>query len=158
MGFERSGGWRGLLRAGRLGPVLVLIWLFQLPLSAQQPSQPQDKAERTVHRFWDKTNVALTVLEGGAMTFDGATTQHALRKYPDGREGNPLARPFVERGWPGQIAGGAIVISSEVGVRYLLHKRGRHRLERILPLVLTAAHTAFGIRNYYLVRRRDQLR
>ena len=92
------------------------------------------------------------------MTFDGATTQHALRKYPDGREANPFARPFVERGWPGQIAGGAIVIGSEVGIRYLLHKKRRHKLERLLPIVLAAAHTGFGIHNYSQIRRLSRAR
>jgi hypothetical protein len=90
------------------------------------------------HRFFDGTNIALTGMESGALLADGIYTQYALTKYPDiFHEADPIARPFVSRGWPGQIAGGALFVTADVGLRYWLHRQNHHRLERLLPLVLT---------------------
>ena len=82
-------------------------------------------------------------VESAALLADGVYTQRARHRYPETfREVDPLARPFVMRGWPGQIAGGALVISADVGLRYWLHRRKRHRLERLVPLVLIVYGTA----------------
>jgi hypothetical protein len=88
----------------------------------------------------------LTAVESGALLADGYTTMK-YHEYPGFREADPLARPFVNAGWPGQIAGGALVVSADVGLRYWLHKRGHHRVERLLPFVLTTYGLAGAIHN-----------
>ena len=106
------------------------------------------------HRFFDVPNIALTGIESGALVADGIYTQRALRNYPElFREADPIARPFVLRGWPGQIGGGAIFVSADVGLRYLLHRKGHHRLERMLPLVLTVYGTVGAIHGARELRR-----
>jgi hypothetical protein len=98
------------------------------------------------HRFFDVKNIALTGVETGALLADGIYTQRALRKYPEFfREADPIARPFVLRGWPGQIAGGALFVGADVGLRYLLHRKNHHQLERLLPFVLTVYGTIGAI-------------
>ncbi len=98
------------------------------------------------HRFFDTTNIALIGVESGALIADGIYTQRALTKYPDVfHEADPIARPFVSHGWSGQIAGGVLFVSAEVGLRYLLHRHEHHRLERLLPLVLTVYGTVGAI-------------
>lgn len=98
------------------------------------------------HRFFDSLNVVLIGIEAGALLADGATTQYALRHY-GGRETDPLARPFVSAGWPGQIAGGTMLVSAEVGIRYLLHKHHHHRLERVIPWLVIGYGAAGAIHN-----------
>ncbi len=115
--------------------------------------QPEARDSNSPHRFFDRTNVTLTVVEIGAMLADGATTQHGLKKYPGSREGNPLARPFVNAGWPGMIAGGAMVVSGEVGLRYLLHRKGHHRWERWIPVFIIADSTIEAIHNAAVLSR-----
>ena len=93
-------------------------------------------------------------MESGALLADGITTQRALHKYPDlAYEGDPLARPFVAHGWPGQVALGAMAISADLGLRYLLHRTNHHRVERWLPAILTALSGGSAIHNAWLTGR-----
>jgi hypothetical protein len=105
----------------------------------------------TVHRFFDTLNWSLTATESAALLADGITTQDGIQTYGNG-EADPIARPFVNAGWPGQIAGGALVVTADVGLRYLLHKKGHHRLERLLPLILTVYGAAGAIHNAHELR------
>jgi hypothetical protein len=107
----------------------------------------------------DSTNIALTGLESSVLLADGIFTQRALRKYPDVfREADPIARPFVSRGWPGQIAGGALFVTADVALRYLLHRKNHHRVERLLPLVLTVYGTVGAIHGARELRRVESAR
>ena len=100
------------------------------------------------HRFFDATNWTLTGIEIGAMLADGITTQYGLHEYPtEVGEANSLARPFVNAGWPGMIAGGAMVVSAEVTLRYLLHRKNHHRLERWLPAYFIVDSSIGAIHN-----------
>jgi hypothetical protein len=83
------------------------------------PSNPEQLNVRlgVPHRFVDTTSVTLTGIEIGVMLADGITTQNLLNKYPtEAQEANPLARPFVNAGWPGMIAGGAMVVSADMAL------------------------------------------
>jgi len=114
-------------------------------------AEPQSDASATqAHRFFDATNILLTTFESGALLADGITTERIENRDPMhrwSREADPIARPFVEAGWPGQILGGALFVSAETGLRYLLHKRRHHRLERWLPSVLIAYGGVGAVRN-----------
>ena len=116
-------------------------------------------AERTTltstqtHRFFDKPNLLLTSAEVAALVADGVITQNKLGErrlevrydangvmtlvsVPTHYEADPLARPFVEAGWPGQIAGGVLCVGADIGLRYLLHRKNHHKAERLIPLIL----------------------
>ena len=117
-------------------------------LLLQSPAPASGQAVHAPHRFFDAVNISLTAMETGALLADGYTTQRNLHDFGQlGREADPLARPFVNAGWPGQIAGGALVVSADVGLRYWLHKRGHHKAERLLPLVLTTYGLVGAIHN-----------
>jgi hypothetical protein len=117
--------------------VLLLVPVTAVGQENGRPAAPI--STRATHRFFDVKNVSLTGMETAALLADGFYTQRARQRYPETfRELDPLARPFVMRGWPGQIVGGAIVVSADVGLRYWMHRKNHHRLERLLPLVLTA--------------------
>jgi hypothetical protein len=118
------------------------------PLLDTQPVTPNPP-----HRFVDSANLALTGAEIGALLADGITTQQAFNRCPTVCwEADPFARPFVEHGWPGQIAGGALFVAAEVGLQYLLHRTGHHRLERLVPVVLATYSTASATHNALLPR------
>ena len=113
--------------------------------------------EQPPHKFFDRTNVALTVLESGALLADGIYTQRGLRRYPEtSREADPLARPFVSRGWPGQIVGGILAVGADAGLRYWLHRKKRHTLERLVPLILITYGTVGAIHNARELRRAEK--
>ncbi len=119
----------------------------------QVPSVPAIEALEPPHRFLDNTNALLTGLEAGALIGDAVTTRWGLDRYPGlTQEANPLARPFVERGWPGQIVGGLLFVGGELWGRHTLHKSGHHRLERLLPIALAAMEAVIVIHNVRNIR------
>lgn len=120
------------------------------PRGTRQGLSAPDVNTRATHRFFDRTNVWLTGAEAAALLADGITTQHVLKLDPSGvcsGEADPLARPFVERGWPGQIVGGAMVMTLDAGLRYLFHRRSHHRLERWWPSIVIAYGATGAIHN-----------
>jgi hypothetical protein len=128
--------------------VIALVALVNTPSSADaQDAAPQREAAPVkTHKFFDAVNAHLIVAEGGALLADGITTQY-LRNHYGGREADPIARPFVDRGWPGMIVGGALFISAEVGARYLLHRHNHHRIERWVPSFVIAYGATGAIYN-----------
>jgi hypothetical protein len=139
-----NGGFRSQIEmtvgyAVRLGPVAV-----------PNPAPPS-VVSGPAHRFFDVTNIAFTGMEISAMLADGAATQYLLRRDP-GPDADPIARWFVARGWPGQLLGGALFVSGEVALRYLLHRHNHHQVERLLPFVLTTTGTAGAIGNWIVIR------
>jgi len=114
------------------------------------------------HRFFDRTNLLLTGAETAALLADGITTQNSLGQIRTQyrtvnsvvmpvqvriTETDPVGKLFVNSGWPGTIAGGALTIGSDLGLRYLLHRTNHHRLERLVPLALAASNTFAAIHN-----------
>ena len=122
--------------AVRLGPVPVMN-----PAPASLTLAP-------THRFFDVTNIALTGMEIGAMVTDGVLTQHTRHQDPTFRDADPIARWFVDHGWPGQFLGGALFVSGELALRYVLHRHNHHQLERLLPFVLTTTGIAGAASNW----------
>lgn len=84
------------------------------------------------HRFLDKWNVLLLGASLLGQSADAITTQ---RDRSHGAiEADPLVKPFVDRGWPGQIGAGVIENGAQIFFMYRLHKTGHHRIERLVPL------------------------
>lgn len=123
------------------------------PNGQNQSVNPGVPPGRRTHAFFDRQNNFLTGLEAAALLADGITTQKALHRYPEAHEADPIARVFVSHGWPGQIAGGLLVITADVAIRYALHRKGHHRIERFLPLVLITYGTFGAIHNARLLGR-----
>jgi hypothetical protein len=116
---------------GRLSGVTPPDW-GQSPSTLAIPTKPH-------HRFFDSPNIALTAVESIPLVVAAGMTHHALTTYPtQAYEGDPIVRPLLRLGWPGYVAGVSLFVSAEVGLRYALHRWGHHRLERVLPLMLTA--------------------
>jgi hypothetical protein len=140
--------------------VQTILFLFATMLLgepaavAQEPAGSSNQTQRAEHKFLDRLNLGLTGMEAGALLADGIYTQRGLKKYGWRlRERDPIARPFVDNGWVGQIAGGAIFLAADLGLRHVLHSTGHHRIERMLPFVLTAYGLNGAIRNARTLRR-----
>jgi len=88
--------------------------------------------EKTQHRFWDNENRALFATVGGLAALDFYATHANLAN--GGRELNPVTRVFC---------GNTLLLATNfaletggvVGISYLFHKTGHHKLERITALV-----------------------
>ena len=84
------------------------------------------------HKFWDKQNQALFAAVAALNVADFSVTRSNLQN--GGRELNPLTRPFS-----GSTAGLAVNFAGEtagvMGIAYLFHKTGHHKLERFTSIL-----------------------
>jgi hypothetical protein len=129
-------------------------------------------AQDSRHKFFDKTNIALFAAHAATTAWDAYVTEHGTTphfvttrgcvqvrsivpnacKFTYGdSEGNPLARPLVNRGIPGVVTYFSLEVACNVAGAYLLHRTGHHKLERALSVVdigfsAHSASTWIGVR------------
>jgi hypothetical protein len=87
---------------------------------------------REAHPFWDRENKILFGACGALATADFFTTRANLAS--GGRELNPVTRVF-SGSTPGLAANFALETGGVIGLSYMLHKTGHHKLERITSIV-----------------------
>jgi len=120
--------------------VLLVIVLLLLPSVVL--------AEEEEHPFWDQANTRLFLLNVAAQSLDAYSTQRALRQ-DNTSEFNPLARPFVNRGWKGQaLYSYGIGVGGTLAASYLFHRMGQHNWERITPLIVATSTAILGGLNF----------
>lgn len=112
-----------------------------------KPVEPVTLPEAPSHRFWDRENSILFATNAAFSTADFIATRNNLRK--GGQELNPVTRVFA-----GSTAGLAVNFAGEavgvVGLSYLFHKTGHHKLERavsILNIGSSAMAVTFDVRH-----------
>jgi len=108
-------------------------------------AKPASVPEAPTHRFLDRTNSFLFATNAALCAADFVVTRDNLRS--GGQELNPVTRLFA-----GSTAGLAVNFAGEsagvVGLSYLFHKTGHHRLERMVSVVnigSSASAVAFGL-------------
>ena len=101
-------------------------------LAVSSTSFVSEKSPPSAHKFFDHGNSVRIGILGGLITADGISTQEILNSGGHWREMNPLARPFVNKGAPGQLAASVLGYGFSVGSAYLLHKTGHHKLEKLM--------------------------
>ena len=99
------------------------------PLPVMKIALPEAPSQ---HKFWDNENRALFVTVAALNIADFAVTRANLQN--GGRELNPVTHILS-----GSTAGLAVNFAGEtagtVGLSYLFHKTGHHRLERITSMI-----------------------
>ena len=134
------------MKSARMLPwlaVLVSVFLCRPTWAQDFPEAPSS------HRFMDRTNKILFSIHAGLEVTDFAITHRNLSQ--GGREMDSMARPFCERGTPGQLAFFGGRMAGVVGISYLLHKTGHHRVERAF-IVYASGDSAYGV-GYSLAHR-----
>src|SRR5258708_7187382 len=153
MRASRSRGFILVLLFGSLAPAAaaqgsVLARDFPKTQEAQAPAQPVPRTPEALvpHRFWDRTNI---LLFSGVAVFRGlvyASTRNFQRR---GRGEVLIPDDVVNNsaGFAGLEAAGA---ATSVGISYILHRTGHHKLERWMSIGHISV-TGFGVaRNYSL--------
>ena len=102
------------------------LWAAEAPKALERGDKPKEQ-----HKFWDKTNITLQLLNVGAQAADMYSTERALNR--GAVEANPLfkSRPVFF----GTKAG---LIPISMLVSYRLHQKGMHKAERLVPLIIAA--------------------
>jgi hypothetical protein len=88
------------------------------------------------HKFWDRDNILLFSAVAGTSSADFAVTHANLQS--GGRELDPVVRMFGT-GTAGLATNFAAETAGVIGVSYLFHKTGHHRLERLTSVVNVSA-------------------
>jgi hypothetical protein len=100
---------------------------------------------RETHPFWDRENKILFAACGALATADFFTTHANLAS--GGRELNPITRVF-SGSTPGLATNFAMETAGVIGLSYVFHKTGHHKLERIASIVNmsgSAGAVAYGL-------------
>lgn len=116
----------------------------KLAITGQVPDAPG------THRFWNTENKIDFSIFAGQVAADAITTQRGLNS--GFREVNPLMRPLVTRGIPGQATASALSFGAGLGTVYLLHVAHHHRAERITLRLILAGEGALVGHNIALLR------
>lgn len=132
----------------RLLPVFLLL---SLPLAAQEAQQPPSAPEPQTapapqHRFWDRTNI---LLFSGVVVVRGMDYASTRNFQARGRTEALIPDDVVNNsaGFAALEAAGA---ATSVGISYILHRTGHHKLERWMSIGHICV-TGFGdARNYSL--------
>ncbi len=115
------------------------------PTLVIMPVQPATLPEAPSHRFWDRKNSLLFATSAAFSTADFFVTRANLQN--GGQELNPVTRMFG-----GSTTGLAVNFVGEnigvIGISYMFHRTGHHKLERAVSMVNIGASTAavtFGL-------------
>ena len=100
--------------------------------------------------FWTVRNKAGFGILASLIAADAITTQRGLNEGM--REANPIMRPFVTRGAPGEAAGSALGFGAGLGVVYFMHHTHHYKAERITMGVIVSGEGAVVGRNIALIR------
>ena len=113
------------------------------------PATPVAKAVAPTHKFFELKNSILLGTSAAGLIGDSLSTQRAL---PFGREVNPIARPFVQSR-AGATVYGVAGYGMLAGGMYFAHRKGWHRLERVVPMVFTVTEGLLTYNNYRVARK-----
>ena len=101
-------------------------------------AQPSTLPEAPSHRFWDRENSVLFATSAAFSTADFFVTRSNLQN--GGQELNPVARMFGSSttGLAVNFIGENVAV---MGISYMFHKTGHHKLERAVSMVNIGAST-----------------
>jgi hypothetical protein len=116
-------------------------------ISAMLLVSPLSRAQS--HPFFDKANVGGIAVLAASISADGFTTRRVVTG--GGRELNPIAAPFAHSD-RGQATICAIEFAAVVGTQYVLHRRGWHNAEHILPWAIGGVHGTLAWHNGIVLR------
>jgi hypothetical protein len=110
------------------------------PAPIVRSTQSAPLPEAPSHRFWDRENSILFATSAAFSAADFVVTRDNLRA--GGQELNPVTRVFTGS-TPALAANFAGETAGVVGLSYLFHKTGHHKMERAISMLnITASGAA----------------
>ncbi len=137
--------------------VVPVLWVASLRAQEGPPAQSNERAgaqtaqapppkEAPPHRFWDSTNAALFAGVGGARALDYASTRNMRSRGVN----EVLLSNSVVDNRPLFVGIEAAGTALSIGVSYLFHRTGHHKLERWVSIVHIGVGVGGSIRNFGL--------
>jgi hypothetical protein len=114
---------------------MVLLMLLSLPLAAQDagtraPASELPPTPVPQHRFWDRTNILLFSGVVASRALDYTSTRHFQARGDQ----EVLIPDDVVNNSAGFAALEAAGTATSVGISYILHRTGHHKLERWMSI------------------------
>ncbi|HUE42932.1 MAG TPA: hypothetical protein VMP12_05175 [Candidatus Sulfotelmatobacter sp.] len=139
------------LSAARIDPTRLQSSTSSPSPTGTDPTQTSTSSTTTTilpaeHRFWDTTNDLLFAGVGAARTLDYFSTLNMRRR---GRQEILLTNDVVDNHAAFAVIEAAGTGAS-IGVSYLFHHYGHHKLERATSIVHIGLATTGAVRNYCL--------
>jgi len=132
--------------------LLLAFGLFLVPESNAQAATPESpsattKPEPRLHKFWDRENAWLFTGVAASRALDYTSTKNMLGR---GREEILIPDDVVNSnaGFPALEAAGA---ATSVGISYIFHRYGHHKMERWVSIVHIGV-TSFGAAHNYALK------
>ncbi len=140
---------------------LLFVCLFSAPGTARAQDEagavPPDKAAQAqpafstpkpteTHRFWDRTNLELFSGVAAVRALDYASTRHFRAR---GANETLLSNSIVDNK-PLFVGIEVAATAASVGISYLFHRTGHHKLERWVSIVHISVGGLGDARNYTL--------
>jgi hypothetical protein len=115
-----------------LGMKMAAFLLLSLPLAAQESKQPAalPSAPAQEHHFWDRTNILLFSGVAASRALDYTSTQHFLARG----QNEVLIPDDVVNNSAGFAALEAAGAATSVGISYIFHRTGHHKMERWMSI------------------------
>jgi hypothetical protein len=154
-----------VLKQWKMASLVLMALLGASGIRAQEPSTSKTKPPgavdpaisgeqvatlpKQVHRFWDQENAWLFTGIGAARTLDYFSTLNLRRRglqeilITNDAVDNHAAFAAIEAAGTG----------ASIGVSFLFHRYGHHKLERWTSIVHIGVATTGGVRNYCLKTR-----
>jgi hypothetical protein len=133
-------GTSALAQAVPTGPIKSTGTWLQLPTDGADSDIPKFRSVPGDHAFWDRTNL---LLFSGVALFRGMDYASTRNFQARGRKEVLLAQDVVKNSaaFAGVEAAGA---ATSVGISYLFHRTGHHKMERWLSIGHISV-AAFGV-------------
>jgi hypothetical protein len=128
------------------GTFLAQSGTQDMPGATGQAAPTKKVVKPAVHRFWDTENILLFAGVGAARGLDYASTLNIRRR---GINEAFLTNAIVDD-HPEFAAIEAAATAASIGVSYIFHATGHHRLERWVSYVHIGVAVGGAIRNYAL--------
>jgi hypothetical protein len=114
--------------------------------AASPTAQSPPPKEESTHRFWDATNAGLFAGVGGARALDYASS----RNFRSRGVNEILLNNSIVDNRPLFAGIEAAGVAASIGVAYLFHRSGHHKMERWVSIVHISVGVGGSIRNFRL--------
>jgi hypothetical protein len=124
---------------------LVALWLIGAATGQELPEARLSQQASISRQSW-----AMFAGLGGEIVADGVTTRVLYQRHHD--ETDPVARPFVHAGVPGQVAVSLLGAGALAGTWWLLRRSHRERMARNLLWSVAAVEGGNDAREFAILR------
>lgn len=130
--------------------IFVALWLIGVATGQEVPEAPLSMQASISRAAISRQSWAMFAGLGGEIVADGVTTRVLYQRHYD--ETDPVARPFVHAGVPGQIAVSLLGAGALAGTWWMLRRSHREGMARNFLRSVAAVEGGNDVREFAILR------